>query len=69
VSFFSSLRSAPAQLLVLLVIATGVFSAFLDNVTTMLLLAPVTIELCKVISLDPIPLLMSEIMFSNLGGE
>jgi Na+/H+ antiporter NhaD/arsenite permease-like protein len=57
-----------ARLLVLLCIATAVLSAFLDNVTTMLLLAPVTIELCKVIETDPIPFLISEVMFSNIGG-
>ena len=57
-----------SKLMVLLCIATAVLSAFLDNVTTMLLLAPVTIELCKVIEMDPIPFLISEVMFSNIGG-
>ncbi|GMH88688.1 hypothetical protein TL16_g11228, partial [Triparma laevis f. inornata] len=57
-----------SKLMVLLCIATAVLSAFLDNVTTMLLLAPVTIELCKVIEMNPIPFLISEVMFSNIGG-
>jgi len=56
------------KLMVLLCIATAVMSAFLDNVTTMLLLAPVTIELSKVIEMNPIPFLISEVMFSNIGG-
>ena len=56
------------KLLVLLCMATAGLSAFLDNVTTMLLLAPVTIELCKVIETDPVPFLISEVMFSNIGG-
>ena len=48
--------------------ATPSLSAFLDNVTTMLLLAPVTIELCNVIDMNPIAFLISEVMFSNIGG-
>jgi len=56
------------KLMVMLCIATGVLSAFLDNVTTMLLLAPVTIEMCALIDVPPIPFLISEVMFSNVGG-
>ena len=47
---------------------TAVLSAFLDNVTTMLLLTPVTIQLAKVLDLKPIPILISEVLFSNIGG-
>jgi Na+/H+ antiporter NhaD/arsenite permease-like protein len=47
---------------------TAVLSAFLDNVTTMLLLAPVTIEVSKVLKVAPAPILVAEIMFSNIGG-
>lgn len=47
---------------------TAVASAFLDNVTTILLLAPVTIRLCKVIDIRPEPILVAEVMFSNIGG-
>lgn len=47
---------------------TAVVSAFLDNVTTILLLAPVTIRLCRVIGVPPEPLLIAEVMFSNIGG-
>eukprot|EP01064_Diplonema_japonicum_P023483 TRINITY_DN3391_c0_g1_i1.p1 TRINITY_DN3391_c0_g1~~TRINITY_DN3391_c0_g1_i1.p1 ORF type:complete len:893 (+),score=174.60 TRINITY_DN3391_c0_g1_i1:57-2681(+) len=47
---------------------TAVTSAFLDNVTTMLLLTPVTCRLCKILKLDPTPLLLAEVMFSNIGG-
>jgi|TARA_B110000196_G_scaffold221232_1_gene190337 Na+/H+ antiporter NhaD/arsenite permease-like protein len=56
------------RLVVILCLVTAVFSAFLDNVTTMLLIAPVTISLAKVLRLDPIPILLSEVMFSNIGG-
>jgi len=53
---------------VILCSVTAVLSAFLDNVTTMLLLTPVTIQLAKVLDIKPIPLLISEVLFSNIGG-
>ncbi len=56
------------RLMVILAVVTAVFSAFLDNVTTMLLIAPVTIQLARVLNLNPIPLLVGEVMFSNIGG-
>ena len=55
-------------LIVILCSVTAVLSAFLDNVTTMLLLTPVTIQLAKVLDIKPIPLLISEVLFSNIGG-
>jgi len=45
-----------------------VLSAFLDNVTTMLLLAPVIISLCKALKIDPRPLLLPLALFGNIGG-
>ena len=56
------------SLVVILCIVTAVLSAFLDNVTTMLLLTPVTIQLARVLDLNPIPLLIAEVLFSNIGG-
>ncbi len=55
-------------LVVILCVVTAVLSAFLDNVTTMLLLTPVTIQLAKVLDLKPIPILIAEVLFSNIGG-
>ncbi|MCS5526024.1 MAG: ArsB/NhaD family transporter [Candidatus Poseidoniaceae archaeon] len=55
-------------LIVILCIVTAILSAFLDNVTTMLLLTPVTIQLARVLDLKPIPILISEVIFSNIGG-
>ncbi len=55
-------------LVVILCSVTAGLSAFLDNVTTMLLLTPVTIQLAKVLDIKPIPLLISEVLFSNIGG-
>ena len=56
------------KLMVTLCTATAALSAFLDNVTTMLLLAPVTIEICRLIDVEPVPFLIAEVMFSNVGG-
>nr|AOW69303.1 pink-eyed dilution-like 2 [Savillea parva] len=55
-------------LLTMLVTFSAVVSAFLDNVTTILLLTPVTIRMCNVIGLDPTPILLAEVVFSNIGG-
>ena len=55
-------------LTVILCLVTALLSAFLDNVTTMLLLTPVTIQLARVLDLRPIPLLIAEVLFSNIGG-
>mmetsp|Transcript_27974 Transcript_27974/g.54629 ORF Transcript_27974/g.54629 Transcript_27974/m.54629 type:complete len:872 (-) Transcript_27974:555-3170(-) len=56
------------KLLLLLCLVTAVLSAFLDNVTTILLIAPVTCKLCKLVGIDPCPYLISEAIFSNVGG-
>ncbi|CAG9798698.1 unnamed protein product [Chironomus riparius] len=47
---------------------TAVLSSFLDNVTTVLLMTPVTIRLCEVMELNPVPILMSMVIYSNIGG-
>jgi len=61
-------KGEPFALLALLAILTGVFSAFLDNVTTILLMAPVSILLASQLKIDAFPFLMAEIMASNIGG-
>ena len=53
---------------VVLVIVTAVCSAFLDNVTTMLLLTPVTLEIALILRVSPFVFLMPEIIASNFGG-
>jgi Na+/H+ antiporter NhaD/arsenite permease-like protein len=55
-------------LAVILMWVTAITSAFLDNVTTMLLLTPVTIEIALVLGLSPIVLLIPEVFASNVGG-
>ena len=58
----------PYALLVLLATMTAVASAVLDNVTTVLLVAPVTLLVCDRLRLDPIPYLIAEVLASNIGG-
>jgi Na+/H+ antiporter NhaD/arsenite permease-like protein len=58
----------PQKLLILLILTTAFLSAFLDNVTTVLLMVPATIELAIVLKLNPIPMLVSEALASNIGG-
>lgn len=58
----------PFRLLVLLALLTAGQSAMLDNVTTVLLMAPVTLAIAKRLELDPIPFLLTEALASNIGG-
>ncbi|XP_049954691.1 P protein [Schistocerca serialis cubense] len=51
-----------------LCIFTATLSSFLDNVTTMMLMTPVTIRLCEVMQINPVPILMALIMYSNVGA-
>ena len=61
-------QARPFRMMVLLVVITAVASALLDNVTTVLLVAPVTLLLCERLALDPVPFLLAEVMASNIGG-
>jgi Na+/H+ antiporter NhaD/arsenite permease-like protein len=61
-------RGKPYQLMVLLVVLTGAASAMLDNVTTILLIAPVTFLVCDRLALQPVPFLIAEVLASNIGG-
>ena len=56
------------RLAAILIVVTAFVSAFLDNVTTMLLVTPITIDIALVLGISPVALLMPEIMASNIGG-
>ena len=56
------------KLLVLLAVITAVGSAFLDNVTMVLLMVPVTISVCRILNINPISLILAQIFASNIGG-
>ena len=61
-------RGEPFKLIILLACVTALCSAFLDNVTTILLMAPVSILLAKQLKLNPFPFVITEVMSANIGG-
>ncbi|NOY52212.1 MAG: ArsB/NhaD family transporter [Deltaproteobacteria bacterium] len=61
-------RGEPFRILTIFAIITAIASALLDNVTTVLLLAPVTLLIADELDIDPIPFLISEALASNIGG-
>ncbi|MEV0291347.1 ArsB/NhaD family transporter [Kribbella sp. NPDC050820] len=61
-------KGSPLRVMILLTLITAIASAFLDNVTTVLLIAPVTLLVCDRLGIDPIPFLIAEVMASNIGG-
>ena len=61
-------KGKPARMLLLLGAITTIVSMFLDNVTTVVLIAPVTILLCEILGLNSQPYLMAEALLSNTGG-
>ena len=61
-------KGKPVRLFVLLGSITTVLSMFLDNVTTVVLIAPVTILICEILGISPLPYLMAEALLSDTGG-
>src|ERR1043166_370216 len=61
-------KAHPAGILFILQITTAVLSAFLDNVTTVLLIVPVTLAICKTLKVPVYPYLFGEVFASNIGG-
>jgi len=61
-------KGSPLRVMILLVLITAIASAFLDNVTTVLLIAPVTLLVCDRLDIKPVPFLIAEVLASNIGG-
>ena len=61
-------KGNPWRIMVAFMIITAVLSAFLDNVTTVLLIGPMTFSICQRLELNPVPFLMTQIIASNVGG-
>jgi Na+/H+ antiporter NhaD/arsenite permease-like protein len=61
-------KGSPLRIMILLVLVTALGSAFLDNVTTVLLIAPVTLLVCERLGVRPVPFLMVEAFAANIGG-
>ena len=71
---FMAIKSAkiakgnPWKIMLLFSILTAVLSAFLDNVTTVLLVGPMAIAIANILGLNPVPFLLAQILASNIGG-
>ena len=61
-------KASPAGILAMLAVVTAVVSALLDNVTTVLLVVPVTLVITEALKVNPYPFLFSQILASNIGG-
>jgi Na+/H+ antiporter NhaD/arsenite permease-like protein len=61
-------KGRPFATMAMLVVITAVASAGLDNVTTVLLMVPVTLLVCERLALPPVPFLLAEVFASNIGG-
>jgi Na+/H+ antiporter NhaD/arsenite permease-like protein len=61
-------KGEPFKIMAILSVVTAFVSAFLDNVTTVLLIAPVTLLICQALELEVMPFLITEALASNIGG-
>ena len=61
-------KGDPLKIMIAFMVLTAVLSGFLDNVTTVLLIGPMTITICQILKVNPIPMLMTQILASNIGG-
>ncbi len=61
-------KGHPLKILVVLSIFTATVSAFLDNVTTVILIMPITFAIAKKLEINPLPYLLTEVFASNIGG-
>ena len=61
-------KARPGRILIFLSVVTAVLSAFLDNVTTVILMVPVTFLIADALGVSPMPFLLAQVMASNVGG-
>ncbi len=61
-------KGRPIRILIILFLLTSVGSAFLDNVTTVLLMVPITFSITRMLKINPVPFLIAEVIASNIGG-
>ena len=67
-NFLKLTKGHPIKIMIVLGVFTAVVSAFLDNVTTVILIMPITFAIAKKLEINPIPFLITEIFCSNIGG-
>ncbi len=63
------LKYSPIKIFIFFPIITALLSAFMDSVTVMLFFATLTYEICKIIKMDAVPLIITEVMLANIGGS
>lgn len=61
-------KANPVRIMIFLSLSTGLLSALLDNVTTIMLIIPITLSISDKLKIDPIPIVITEIFASNVGG-
>jgi Na+/H+ antiporter NhaD/arsenite permease-like protein len=61
-------KARPGRILILLSLVTAILSAFLDNVTTVILMVPVTFVIADALGVSALPFLLAQVMASNIGG-
>lgn len=61
-------KGSPTRIFVSFMVITAALSAFLDNVTTIIVIVPVTLNICRVMGVNPVPYVIAEIFASNIGG-
>jgi len=61
-------KASPKKIMIYLSVATGILSALLDNVTTILLIIPVTLSIADELNINPVPIIITEVFCSNVGG-
>ncbi|MGB2705611.1 MAG: ArsB/NhaD family transporter [Candidatus Omnitrophota bacterium] len=61
-------RGSPLRLMIMMGCITALLSMLLDNVTTIILVIPITILICDILDISPLPMIMAEIVLSNIGG-
>ncbi|MGZ8886498.1 MAG: SLC13 family permease, partial [Halobacteriota archaeon] len=63
------LKYDPRTMLIVFPLLAGLLSAFVDSITVMLFLAALTIEIAKILKIDPVPLVVGEVVIANIGGS
>jgi len=68
IKFAKKAKGNPITILIVIFLMTAIFSAFLDNVTTVLLLVPISMLIARELRISPMPFLITQILASNIGG-
>jgi Na+/H+ antiporter NhaD/arsenite permease-like protein len=61
-------KASPKKIMIYLSLTTGILSALLDNVTTIMLVVPITLNISKELNVNPVPFIITEVFMSNVGG-